>query len=69
MNLQEQAYRFMQDILRDPDCCDPDLVALAERFDKAVALLRNVNDLFHDHPPPENETIAEEVREFFGLPV
>lgn len=69
MTEQEQAYRFMQDILREPDCCDPDLVVLAERFDKAVALLRNVNDLFCEHPLPESETIAEEVREFFGLPV
>jgi len=69
MTEQEQAYRFMQDILREPDCCDPDLVVLAERFDKAVALLRNINDLFYDHPLPANETLAEEVREFFGLPL
>jgi hypothetical protein len=64
----ERARRFMDDILRQPDCCDKDLVVLAERFEKAVFLLMNINDLFYDYPMP-NETLPEEVHEFFGLPV
>jgi hypothetical protein len=65
----EYAQRLMRDLVAEPESVDSGLLILAEQFDKAVALLRNVNDLFYEHPLPPNETIAEEVREFFGLPV